>query len=107
MRLAPKAVGVDRWPAVIERQRIVISSVFGRKSQSKANMQCKLRNLKTNAVVARNFQGSEKIEPADKDLKTEQMNRDCSEAEKIIKAFEKENPLAAYPLGKLQQDGMI
>lgn len=44
---------------------IVVSSVFGRKSQSKANMQCKLRNLKTNAVVARNFQGSEKIEPAD------------------------------------------
>lgn len=44
---------------------IVLSSVFGRKSQSKANMQCKLRNLKTNAVVARNFQGSEKIEPAD------------------------------------------
>ena len=44
---------------------IVLSSVFGRKSQSKANMQCKLRNLKTGAVVARNFQGSEKIEPAD------------------------------------------
>jgi elongation factor P len=44
---------------------IVISSQFGRKSQSKANMQCKLRNLKTGAVVARNFQGSEKIDPAD------------------------------------------
>jgi elongation factor P len=27
-------------------------------------MQCKLKNLKTNAIVARNFQGSEKIEPA-------------------------------------------
>src|SRR3989338_1611993 len=44
---------------------LVLSSQFGRKSQSKANMQCKLRNLKTGAVVARNFQGSEKIEPAD------------------------------------------
>lgn len=44
---------------------LVINSVFGRKSQSKANMQCKLKNLKTGAVVARNFQGSEKIEPAD------------------------------------------
>lgn len=44
---------------------IVVSSVFGRKSQSKANMQCKLKNLKTGAVVAHNFQGSEKIEPAD------------------------------------------
>ena len=44
---------------------LVISSVFGRKSQSKANMQCKLKNLKTGAVVARNFQGSEKIEPGD------------------------------------------
>jgi riboflavin kinase/FMN adenylyltransferase len=38
---------------------------------------------------------------------TEQMNKDCSEAEKIIAAFEKENPLSAYPLGKLQQEGMI
>lgn len=44
---------------------IVLSSQFGRKSQSKANMQCKLKNLKTGAIVARNFQGSEKIEPAD------------------------------------------
>ncbi|MEQ1849258.1 MAG: elongation factor P [Candidatus Peribacteraceae bacterium] len=44
---------------------LVLSSQFGRKSQSKANMQCKLKNLKTNAIVARNFQGSEKIEPAD------------------------------------------
>lgn len=44
---------------------IVLTSVFGRKSQDKANMQCKLRNLKTNAVVARNFQGKDKIEPAD------------------------------------------
>ncbi|TSC79255.1 MAG: elongation factor P [Candidatus Peregrinibacteria bacterium Gr01-1014_25] len=44
---------------------LVISSQFGRKSQSKANMQCKLKNIKTGAVVARNFQGSEKIEPAD------------------------------------------
>ncbi len=44
---------------------IVVSSVFGRKSQSKANMQCKLKNLKTKAVVSHNFQGSEKIEPAD------------------------------------------
>jgi elongation factor P len=44
---------------------LVIASQFGRKSQSKANMQCKLKNLKTGAVIARNFQGSEKIEPAD------------------------------------------
>jgi elongation factor P len=44
---------------------IVVSSQFGRKSQSKANMQCKLRNLKNGSVVARNFQGSETIEPAD------------------------------------------
>lgn len=44
---------------------IVIDSQFGRKSQSKANMQCKLKNLITGAIVARNFQGSEKIDPAD------------------------------------------
>ena len=44
---------------------IVVASQFGRKSQSKANMQCKLKNLKTGAVVAKNFQGSEKIEEAD------------------------------------------
>lgn len=44
---------------------LVLSSQFGRKSQSKANMQCKLKNLKTGAILARNFQGSEKIEPAD------------------------------------------
>jgi elongation factor P len=44
---------------------LVMTSQFGRKSQSKANMQCKLKNLKTGAIVARNFQGSEKIEPAD------------------------------------------
>lgn len=54
-----KAVNLDGEPY------IVVSSVFGRKSQSKANMQCKLRNLKTGAVIARNFQGSEKIEEAD------------------------------------------
>jgi elongation factor P len=44
---------------------IVIESQFGRKSQSKANMQCKLKNLKTGAIIARNFQGSEKVEAAD------------------------------------------
>jgi len=44
---------------------LVIDSQFGRKSQSKANMQCKLKNLLTGAIIARNFQGSEKIEPAD------------------------------------------
>ena len=54
-----RAINLDGEPY------IVISSVFGRKSQSKANMQCKLRNLKSGAVVSRNFQGSEKIEPAD------------------------------------------
>lgn len=54
-----RAISIDGEPF------IVLSSQFGRKSQSKANMQCKLRNLKTGAVIARNFQGSEKIEPAD------------------------------------------
>lgn len=54
-----RAIQIDGEPF------IVVSSVFGRKSQSKANMQCKLRNLKTGAFVAKNFQGSEKIEPAD------------------------------------------
>lgn len=44
---------------------LVMASQFGRKSQSKANMQCKLKNLKTGAIVAKNFQGSEKVEPAD------------------------------------------
>lgn len=54
-----RAIQLDAEPYLI------ISSQFGRKSQSKANMQCKLKNLKTGAIVARNFQGSEKIEPAD------------------------------------------
>lgn len=54
-----RAIQIDGEPF------IVLSSQFGRKSQSKANMQCKLRNLKTGSVVAKNFQGSEKIEPAD------------------------------------------
>ena len=44
---------------------LIVASQFGRKSQSKANMQCKLKNLKTGAVIAHNFQGSEKVEPAD------------------------------------------
>ncbi len=44
---------------------LIVTSQFGRKSQSKANMQCKLKNLKTGAIIAHNFQGSEKIEPAD------------------------------------------
>lgn len=54
-----RAIQIDGEPY------LVINSVFGRKSQSKANMQCKLKNLKTGAVIARNFQGSEKIEEAD------------------------------------------
>src|ERR1700741_4795755 len=54
-----RAITIDGEPY------LVVSSQFGRKSQSKANMQCKLKNLKTGAVIARNFQGSEKIEPAD------------------------------------------
>lgn len=54
-----RAIQIDGEPF------IVLTSQFGRKSQSKANMQCKLRNLKSGAVVAKNFQGSEKIEPAD------------------------------------------
>lgn len=44
---------------------LIMSSQFGRKSMSKANMQCKLKNLKTGAIVARNFQGADKIEPAE------------------------------------------
>lgn len=54
-----RAIQIDGEPY------LVINSVFGRKSQSKANMQCKLKNLKTGAVIAKNFQGSEKIEEAD------------------------------------------
>jgi elongation factor P len=54
-----RAIQIDGEPYV------VLTSVFGRKSQDKANMQCKLRNLKTGSIVARNFQGSEKIQPAD------------------------------------------
>lgn len=54
-----RAISLDGEPYLI------LTSQFGRKSQSKANMQTKLKNLKTGAIVARNFQGSEKIEPAD------------------------------------------
>ncbi|HLD71220.1 MAG TPA: elongation factor P [Candidatus Peribacteraceae bacterium] len=54
-----RAITIDGQPF------LVVSSQFGRKSQSKANMQCKLKNLKTGAILAKNFQGSEKIEPAD------------------------------------------
>ena len=54
-----RAIQVDGTPYII------VSSQFGRKSQSKANMQCKLKNLRTGAVVQKNFQGSEQIEPAD------------------------------------------
>ncbi|PIR48301.1 elongation factor P [Candidatus Peregrinibacteria bacterium CG10_big_fil_rev_8_21_14_0_10_55_24] len=54
-----RAIQIDGIPYLI------VASQFGRKSQSKANMQCKLKNLKTGAVVAKNFQGSELIEPAD------------------------------------------
>ncbi|MDD5469695.1 MAG: elongation factor P [Candidatus Peribacteraceae bacterium] len=54
-----RAVQLDGEPYLI------VTSQFGRKSQSKANMQCKLRNLKTGAVISRNFQGSEMVEPAD------------------------------------------
>lgn len=54
-----RAITIDGQPY------LVISSQFGRKSQSKANMQCKLKNIQTGAIIARNFQGSEKIEPAD------------------------------------------
>lgn len=44
---------------------LVLASQHGRKSQSQANMQTKLKNLITGAIVARNFQGADKIEPAD------------------------------------------
>jgi elongation factor P len=54
-----RAITIDGQPY------LVVASQFGRKSQSKANMQCKLKNLKTGAILAKNFQGSEKIEEAD------------------------------------------
>jgi elongation factor P len=54
-----RAISIDGEPY------LVLTSQFGRKSQSKANMQCKLKNLQTGVIMARNFQGSEKIEPAD------------------------------------------
>ena len=54
-----RAITIDGQPY------LVISSQFGRKSQSKANMQGKLNNLKPVAILAKNFQGSEKIEQAD------------------------------------------
>jgi elongation factor P len=44
---------------------LIVESQFGRKSQSKANMQCKLKNLITGSIIARNFQGSEKVQQAD------------------------------------------
>ncbi|HAI98253.1 TPA: elongation factor P [Candidatus Peribacteria bacterium] len=54
-----RAIQIDGVPYLIT------ASQFGRKSQSKANMQCKLKNLRTGAVIPKNFQGSEQIEPAD------------------------------------------
>lgn len=53
------AINIDGEPY------LVLTSQHGRKSQSQANMQTKLKNLITGAIVARNFQGAEKIEPAD------------------------------------------
>ncbi len=53
-----RAITIDGEPFLI------LTSQFGRKSQSKANMQTKLKNLKTGAIINKNFQGSEKIEPA-------------------------------------------
>lgn len=54
-----RAITIDGEPF------LVVASQFGRKSQSKANMQCKLKNLRTGQVMSKNFQGAEKIEPAD------------------------------------------
>ncbi|MEI8229561.1 MAG: elongation factor P [Candidatus Peregrinibacteria bacterium] len=54
-----RAIQIDGIPYLI------ISSIFGRKSQSKANMQCKIKNMRTGAVIPRNFQGADMIEPAD------------------------------------------
>lgn len=54
-----RAITIDGEPF------LVLTAIFGRKSQSKANMQTKLKNLKTGAIFAKNFQGSEKIEPAE------------------------------------------
>ncbi len=54
-----KAITIDGEPFLI------LTADFSRKSQSKANMQTKLKNLKTGSIIAKNFQGSEKIEPAE------------------------------------------
>ena len=54
-----RAVSIDGEPY------LVLTSQFGRKSQSKANMQCKLKNLQTGVIMSRNFQGAERIEQAD------------------------------------------
>jgi len=54
-----RAITIDGEPF------LVLTAIFGRKSQSKANMQTKLKNLKTGAIFAKNFQGSEKIEEAE------------------------------------------
>lgn len=54
-----RAITIDGEPY------LVVASQFGRKSQSKANMQCKLKHLQTGAILSKNFQGSEKIEQAD------------------------------------------
>ncbi len=54
-----RAITIDGEPYLI------LTADFGRKSQSKANMQTKLKNLKSGSIIAKNFQGSEKIEPAE------------------------------------------
>jgi riboflavin kinase/FMN adenylyltransferase len=38
---------------------------------------------------------------------TSQMQRDCGDAEVILSALERDNPLAAHELGALQQQGRI
>ncbi len=54
-----RAITIDGDPYLI------LTADFSRKSQSKANMQTKLKNLKSGAIIAKNFQGSEKVEPAE------------------------------------------
>lgn len=44
---------------------IIMSTQFGRKSQSKANNVTKLKNLKTGAVISKTFMGNDQIQPAD------------------------------------------
>jgi riboflavin kinase/FMN adenylyltransferase len=38
---------------------------------------------------------------------TDQMRRDCADAMAVLEALKHENPVAGFPLGKLQQEGLL